>query len=286
MIIMETTCMWHLSCSNQSSVLGSLNVLSVIIPEKNKSVAASLPLDRKSLLQPLVWLRGIFCRGGAGEHLPAWCRIEGHGKQQGVSGDFGRGEKGNGAASGSLSLLLCGFSAQPRMQTHQPARGIPITHSTLQLEKAVPHRASNSLGTDESVREKTICICHFLSAGPAFSWVWHRSPCSDRSRTRHRRGQLLLQHLGRAALPELVTFILVPEVLNPNTPLRTLGACYRNMGSGVILNRSYLILQDRVVPCCLMVNVSSVCLAGLMPSWCIQVLVLVLEALALASPAW
>lgn len=72
MIIMETTCMWHLSCSNQNSVLGSLDVLSVIIPEKNKSVAASLPLDRKSLLQPLVWLRGIFCRGGAGEHLPAW----------------------------------------------------------------------------------------------------------------------------------------------------------------------------------------------------------------------
>lgn len=97
------------------------------------------------------------------------CHIEGHGKQQGVSSDFGRGEKGNGAASGSLSLLLCGFSAQPQMQTHQPARGIPITHSTLQLEKAVPHRASNSLGTDESVREKTICICHFLSAGPAFS---------------------------------------------------------------------------------------------------------------------
>lgn len=53
--------MWHLSCSNQNSVLGSLDVLSVIIPEKNKSVAASLPLDRKSLLQrcrsdKLVWL--------------------------------------------------------------------------------------------------------------------------------------------------------------------------------------------------------------------------------------
>lgn len=107
------------------------------------------------------------------------CRIEGHVKHQGGVVVSGGERRGMGLPRGPVrkafeeppvsARLLCGFSAQPRMQTHQPARGIPITHSTLQPEKAVPHRASNSLGTNESVREKTICICHFLSAGPAFS---------------------------------------------------------------------------------------------------------------------
>lgn len=65
----------------------------------------------------------------------------------------------------SASLLLVHSSdATPPAGACQPHHS---WHAS--AGKAVPRRASDLLGTDESVREKTISVCHFLSAGPAFS---------------------------------------------------------------------------------------------------------------------
>lgn len=68
-------------------------------------------------------------------------------------------------------LAFCGLGAQAWRQTHPPAPGGSITHGTFRLGEAVPPGASNSLGTDETVRERATCVCHLLPAGPVFSQV-------------------------------------------------------------------------------------------------------------------